>query len=204
MVSAKYFQKDRSIGENSSPYLDLIRKNEYKKLVSYYPYSNDPTVGNINYTAEVNHRQFRGEVPHIPRPLTDKSIRGSLRLDEAQFIKIFQANNQKNIGRFQIGTPTGIEDLTQPPLTIGSQLGTPITNPYTVTGKTTNTVNGRDYFQAYQPDKVEEPTEYTFVTPEPLRRDNRLYWMITPSYQTPTWPKIHSSGRGAIRRLTKY
>ena len=184
-------------------YIDERRTGQFRRVQVYHPMVEDRRqAGNIPFEDPTLHRTWRGKVPTIARPAEDKQLRGAFRLDESQFIRVSQAGNQKNIGRFEIGTSSGIEPLEDPPFTPGPQQGYPTDNPLEVNYKFENDATEAE-FVIFGPLDTEnmrgERYPYRFNNPEAYSKDTRMSNKISEGFDNPTEPSARYPKKGSFR-----
>lgn len=191
-------------------YIDDVKKGRAKRVQVRYPLSSDRrSAGNIPFEAEYLHRTYGGQVPTVGRDLDKKDPqKGALRLDEQQFQWTSSNPNRKKIGRNEIGTPTGVEELVDPPFTPGPQQGYPSDNPIEVNNNYEPTHGSAEFVvlgSLAQSEVLKQKYRYKYpIDPNKQVKNNRLNWGITADYQTPTSPQTRFPRKGAYRRKNQY
>lgn len=194
-------------------YIDKVRQGRFERVNVKYPRISDRrAAGNIPYTDKTLHRTWGGEVPQVGRPNNAKEeTKGAFRLDEQKFQWSNKNPNKKKLGRLEIGTSNGIESLVEDPFTPGFQQGFPTDNPVKVTDNYTPDHNEVEFIiggSISQSENLKTKYQYKYpVDPNKTTLDNRIYWEISPDYQTPTAPQTRFPKKGAMRRknsFTKY
>ena len=206
MAKRKAAPEERTTSSWAYEYIDERRFGKLRRVQVSYPMSEDRrAAGNIPYTDEGVHRTWRGKVPKVSRDLGDPDvIKGPKSLDDAEFQFVNDAPSQKNIESDQIGTPSGIEELIDPPGTPGSQQGYPTTNPVEINYRTEeNNVPSGDFFIAGPIDTENRKGDrypYKYFTENPASKDIRMGWGVKPEFDNPTEPAVRYPKKGAYRR----
>jgi hypothetical protein len=204
MAKRKKAPEFKTIYSWASEYIDERRKGLLRRVQVYHPLTEDRrAAGNVDFTADINHRTYKGEVPTLGRDADDPNKqRGPHRLDDSQFIRVSNAPNRKATGPFEIGTPSGIEPLINPPGTQDLQQGYATTNPTVVDDSFTNSGTPGEFY-VLGPVTTENMTgeryPYRFNNPEAYSKDTRMSWKISPDFENPTEPATRYPKSGAFK-----
>lgn len=191
-------------------YIDQVKQGRFDRVNTKYPLISDRrAAGNIPFTDKTLHRTWGGEVPEVGRPNDAKEeTKGAFRLNEQRFQWVSKNPNKKKIDRFEIGVPDGIEPLVDAPFTPGAQQGYPTDNPVKITDNYTPTHGEAEFViggSISQSEYLKTRYQYKYpVDPNRNALDNRIYWEISPNYQTPTHPEIRYPQKGALRRKNRF
>lgn len=190
-------------------YLEDRKYGRWERVEVKFPLIPDrrPDLVNIQFSDEEFHRTWRGEVPTVGISLGEEDIiSGPISLDSGEYQFRYVNPNQKNTPSDYIATLSGVEPLINPPGTVDDQQGGPTNNPLVINKEFSNDSNSAEFIVAKNivTDNMRgERYPYRVYDESVGSREYRLSWATSPSYDTPTYPRVRYPNKGAYRIRTK-